>query len=47
MTWKIISFTWDWTKKRKYNQVLNTKAIKKKKRNAVIKDFFIFLLMWI
>ena len=48
MTWKIISFTWDWTKKRKYNQVLNTKASKKKKkRNAAIKDFFIFLLMWI
>lgn len=38
MTWKIISFTWHWTKKRKYNQVLSTKA-SKRKRNAVIKDF--------
>ena len=46
MTWKIISFTWDWTTKRKYNQVLSTKASKKKK-NAVTKDFFIFLLTWI
>lgn len=46
MTWKIISFTWHWTKKRKYNQVLSTKA-SKRKRNAVIKDFLILLLTWI
>ena len=40
MTWKIISFTWDWTKKRKYNQVLNTKASKKKKKKCCDQGFF-------